>query len=72
MLDWFWRVVPYPFPSGETEGGGQGLMEKNVVVEDLQSGGGGIDHGVKEAEKMNTGENASEYTEYFLILSITS
>lgn len=61
MLDWFWRVVPYPFPSGENEGGGQGLEKNTLVVEDLQSAGGGIDHGVKEAEKMNTGENASEY-----------
>lgn len=63
MLDWFWRVVPYPFPPGEkVEGGGGGQGLKNVgndgvvVVE-----GGGIDHGVEEAEKMNTGENASEH-----------
>lgn len=67
MLDWFWRVVPYPFPPGQREGGGQGL--KNVGddgVAVLEEGGvlqigGGIDHGVGEAEKMNRGENASEY-----------
>lgn len=67
MLEWFWRVVPYPFPPGPKEGGGQGL--KNVGddgVVGLKEGGvlqigGGIDHGVGEAEKMNRGENASEY-----------
>lgn len=72
VLEWFWRVVPYPFPPSqkeEGEGGGQGLMKKvgrnwgnGVLVEEgvLQSGGG-IDHGVEEAEKMNMGEDASEY-----------
>lgn len=68
MLDWFWRVVPYSFPPGQREGGG-GQMLKNVGDDGaavLKEGevlqiGGGIDHGVGEAEKMNRGENASEY-----------
>lgn len=74
MLDWFWRVVPYPFPPGE-KGGGQGLKKNGgddgvveVVGEEgglLQTVGGGIDHGVEEAEKMNTGENASKYSIFF-------
>lgn len=69
MLEWFWRVVPYPFPPGQKEeGGGRGQGLKNVgddgvvVVEEggvLQIGGG-IDHGVGKAEKMNRGDNASE------------
>lgn len=70
MLEWFWRVVPYPFPPGQKdeEGGGREQGLKNVgddgvaVVEEggvLQIGGG-IDHGVGEAEKMNRGDNASE------------
>lgn len=67
MLEWFWRVVPYPFPPGQKEErGGQGLNKVGnggvVVAEEggfLQVGGG-IDHGVGEAEKLNRGENASE------------
>lgn len=76
MLDWFWLVVPYPFPPGE-KGGGQGL--KNNLQDDgvavvgeegglLQTVGGVIDHGVEEAEKMNTGENASKCQVFFSII----
>lgn len=67
MLDWFWRMVPYPFPPGQGERVGQRLKNfGDDGVEVLKEGGvlqigGGIDHGVGEAEKMNRGENASEY-----------
>ncbi len=64
--------MPYPFPSREEglkiENGGPGI---NFPAERDRVGGGGqvselvgiagYDHGVKEAEKMNQSENASEF-----------
>lgn len=67
VLEWVWTVVPYPFPAPEPaqavgiEGAGKKVEEYGAA--DPQSnviGIPGYDHGVKEAEKQNQSENASE------------
>lgn len=64
LVNWFWKVIPYPFPSrqeAQIEGAGN-MMEghetsirESNVVEPV-----GYDHGVREAERSNQSENASE------------
>lgn len=54
VVDWFWRVVPYPFPAKADD------RFDELGVE-------GYDHGVKEAEELNRSENASE-PDIFLFL----
>lgn len=67
LLKWFWKVVPYPFPtpeSGQTvEIAGTGNTVEAYGTADPQSNTiaiAGYDHGVKEAEQRNQSENASE------------
>ena len=68
MLEWLWKVVPYPFPTPESsqavgiDGAGKTVEEYGAA--DPQSneiGTAAYDHGVKEAEKQNQSENASEW-----------
>ena len=62
-VDWFWSVVPWPFPEKEEEAGGmEGKGEEfGVVAEGAEIGVAAYDHGVKEAEQMNKSENASKF-----------
>lgn len=64
VVSWFWKVVPYPFPSQqevEAEGAGK-VMEGygTSIREDQGVEPAGYDHGVREAEQLNRSENASE------------
>lgn len=66
-MEWFWSVVPYPFPAAE---GAQAVampstdkkVEEYGSVDSQTQGFGvpGYDHGVKEAEKLNESKNASK------------
>lgn len=72
MLEWFWKVVPYPFPARMVDPevaieGADNKVGEHRGLDTLQNeemGLAGYDHGVKEAEKQNRGENASE--SYFI------
>lgn len=64
VLTWLWKVVPYPFPSREAvakEGAGE-IMEgqETSVREGDEVGPVGDSHGLREAERSNQSENASE------------
>ena len=57
-LEWFWRVVPYPFPArGEDKSSGSGVGSAQTTEVGIL----GYDHGVKEAEQLNQSENASRF-----------
>jgi hypothetical protein len=71
VVQWFWKVVPYPFPSQqEVEMEATGKMmegysgtatstrEENNGLERVGAGYNG--HSVREAEQLNQSENASE------------
>ena len=64
VANWFWKVVPYPFPSREevgTEGVGdvaegyEASVRMGNEVEPV-----GDSHGIRAAERSNQSENASE------------
>lgn len=64
VVNWFWKVVPYPFPSGqevaaddagEIRQGHETSVREGNEVELV-----GDSHGVREAERSNQSENASE------------
>ena len=66
-MEWFWSVVPYPFPPKD----GQQTVEiasvgtrveeyGNVDPQSNEVGIPGYDHGIKEAEERNKSENASK------------
>lgn len=67
-MDWFWSVVPYPFPPEEepqqaVEFASVGAKVEEYASVDPQStevGIPGYDHGVKEAGARNISENASK------------
>ena len=64
VATWFWKIVPYPFPAQQeiaiegareiTEGHEASVREGNDVEP------AGDSHGVREAERSNQSENASE------------
>lgn len=64
VTTWFWKVVPYPFPSQQEvaiEGAGE-ITERHEtsVREGNDVEPVGDSHGVREAERSNQSENASE------------
>lgn len=66
-MEWFWSVVPYPFPPKEevqaVEATSVGTKVEEYGSVDPQSNEVGIpgyDHGIKEAEERNKSENASK------------
>lgn len=64
VVNWFWKIVPYPFPSQqevEIEGAGK-MMEGYATSarEGNEVEPVGYSHGVREAEQLNQSENASE------------
>lgn len=66
-MEWFWSVVPYPFPPKEevqvVEIANVGTKAEEYGSADPQSNEVGIpgyDHGIKDAEERNKSENASE------------
>ena len=67
-MDWFWSVVPYPFPpkdepqAVEIASVGTKVEEYGTVdPQNSEVGIPGYDHGVKEADERNKSENASEW-----------
>lgn len=67
IMEWFWSVVPYPFPAKEevqaVEITSVGMKVEEYGSVDPQSNEVGIpgyDHGIKEAEERNKSENASK------------
>ena len=57
-LDWFWKVVPWPFPANETQPGREGgILEGERGVSPLSSINGGLT--IEEAEKRNASSDAS-------------
>ena len=72
VTDWFWSVVPYPFPPKDepqaVEFAGVGTRVQEYASVDPQSTEVGIpgdDHGVKEADARNKSENASKWKLYY-------
>lgn len=59
VVEWFWWGVGAVLPAREEQ---QKREEYAVVSEGMDVGmGGGIDHGVQEAEERNLREDASEW-----------
>lgn len=66
VITWFWKIVPYPFPSqqeAEIESAGKDIE----VVGTRARGATEVeptinDHGIAEAEQLNQSENASKYS----------
>lgn len=61
-LEWFWKVVPYPFPTRADNKLGESETSDTTETSIMR-----IDHGVKEAVKLNQGENASMSTPFQLL-----
>ena len=68
-MDWFWSVVPYPFPAKDApqavEIASVGIKAEEYGTVDPQSNQVGIpgyDHGVKEADERSKSENASKWS----------
>ncbi len=66
-MEWFWSVVPYPFPPKEqvqvveiTSVGTKVEEYGSVDPQSNEVGIPGYDHGIKEAEERNMSENASK------------
>ena len=66
-MDWFWSVVPYPFPpkdeaqTVEVASVGAKVEEYgNVNSQSNEIGIPGYDHGIKEADERNKSDNASK------------
>ena len=56
IVEWFKRAVPIQIPAKWRRAGGESVEEVQGVVDGAIAG---YDHGVKDAEKANTGETAS-------------
>ncbi|MCJ1379029.1 hypothetical protein MMC17_002128 [Xylographa soralifera] len=67
LVEWFKRAVPVQIPAKWRGTGGESVEEVQVVVDGAIAG---YDHGVKDAEKANTGETASIWTQLALAYAI--
>ena len=62
IVEWFKRAVPIQIPEKWRSTGGENVEEAQAVVDGAIAG---YDHGVKDAEKANTGDTASMSLEDF-------
>ena len=73
IVTWFWKVIPYPFSSQqevEIEGAGKITEGREPPArEGIESEPVGDLHGIREAERSNQGENASEFVLLCLLVS---
>ncbi|MCJ1295150.1 hypothetical protein MMC34_006711 [Xylographa carneopallida] len=67
IVEWFKRAVPIQIPTKWRSAGEEKVEEVQVAVDGAIAG---YDHGVKDAEKANTGETASIWTQLALAYAI--
>ncbi|MCJ1435471.1 hypothetical protein MMC27_004844 [Xylographa pallens] len=67
IVEWFKRAVPIQIPEKWRSTGSESVEEAQTVVDGAIAG---YDHGVKDAEKANTGDTASIWTQLALAYAI--